>query len=1603
MEPIKQEIINNIFENGDKLITGPILQTVLIDMIDDVNVKDQEILSKTGSWDDAATQIPNLATKAEVTNLSESVARDLENVVDVDLTGYATEQWVESQGYLKEHQDISNLATKTELTEAETNLQGNITSLSESVARDLANVDVDLTGYATETWVQNQGYLTEHQDISGLATKTEVTSLSESVARDLANVPEGVATEAWVQSQDYASKSYVDNAVSSSSVDLTGYATETWVESQGYLTEHQDISNLATKTELNDTKDNIQSDMLILSESMAKTIDDYTAGLITEIQNQDYASKTYVNEAISSSSVDLTGYATEQWVESQGYLKEHQDISNLATKTELTSVSESVQTDISNLATKTELNDTKNNLQGNITSLSESVARDLTGYATEQWVENQGYLKEHQDISGLATKSELTSVSESVQTDITNLSESVARDLTGYATETWVQNQGYLTEHQDISNLATKTELTSVSESVQTDITNLSESVANSAVWKKGTGEDSIVQVIAENNGDYTPLATGKGAIATGLATTASGGASHAEGEGTKALDAWSHAEGLGTKASGRSSHAEGEETVASGVGSHAEGIQTIATNTAEHAQGRYNYTSSNQIFSVGAGEKIGETVTRRNAVSILEVPNSETQVVTASVFVQNVGGYDGTNPTPGTNDLATVVSKVSSIWEKGEGQNSLVQVVTEDRGKPTASGERAIATGYNTYALGMTSHAEGSGTRASGSNSHAEGSGTNAEGESSHAEGEQTFASADYSHAEGYATVALGQHSHTEGYAANTLGSYSHAEGNFTKASGSYSHAEGYITNALGDASHAEGAYTTASGDWSHAEGRYTTASGYYSHAEGHGTTTPGTSSHAEGAYTITLGSFSHAEGAYTTASGDWSHAEGDHTNASGYISHAEGAGTTASGQWSHAEGQNTNASGLASHTEGAGTTALGQYSHAEGDNTVASGSNSHAEGSHTNTSNDYEHAQGRYNYTSSNQIFSIGAGERIVANEGTETETVTETRRNAISVLAVPNSETQITTASVFVQNIGGYDGTNPLPGTNDLATVINNLPSGGGGSSETLWKKGTGQDSMVQKLTGDYEAYTSTATGIGAVAIGTATTASGEGSRAEGDSTTASGYGSHTEGQATAASGQYSHAEGAGTIAANPYEHAQGMFNHSSENQIFSVGAGKGEPYDLEIAERRNAISVLAVKNNSNGSHTASFFVQNIGGYDGTNPTPGTNDLATVINNLSSSVGSSSGGSSSGGSSETLWKKGEGTDSIVQIKSSGIEGALFAPTATGTGAIATGRKTNASGNNSHAEGEFTIASNDYEHAQGIYNHSSKNQIFSIGAGDNNSDRRNAVSVIVANSTSSFFVRNVGGYDGTNPEPGTNDLATVINSLSSGGGSSSGESGDYLPLTGGTLTGDLRVNSSMGVGTGPQGTHCLAVGDSATNTARSHYALAVGENCQVAGAYGGVSLGRENVVDAAFGLATGFRCRTTYMAGYAGGCRSTASANFAFAAGFGAEATRVGQVVLGAYNELDPSGNNESTGSYAVILANGKSSTWHQDRPGSITRSNGLAIKWDGGIDIKYRDSTITLQDKLNEIESKISSGGTGTSTETWTFTLGDGTTVTKNIILG
>lgn len=199
------------------------------------------------------------------------------------LNGYATENWVEGQGYLKEHQDLSDYAKKNEvptlpqfrtingqkITGDTTNIviEGGSGGETITVDSELSATSTNpvqnkaitnalnnkanlsdipsLDGYATENWVLNKKYLTEHQDLTGYAKKSDIPSLT------------GYATQTWVNGQNFAKKSDIPS--------LTGYATYTWVISQNY----------AKKTDI----------------------------------------------------PSVTDYATEEWVEEQGYLKEHQDIS----------------------------------------------------------------------------------------------------------------------------------------------------------------------------------------------------------------------------------------------------------------------------------------------------------------------------------------------------------------------------------------------------------------------------------------------------------------------------------------------------------------------------------------------------------------------------------------------------------------------------------------------------------------------------------------------------------------------------------------------------------------------------------------------------------------------------------------------------------------------------------------------------------------------------------------------------------------------------------------------------------------------------------------------------------------------------------------------------------------------------------------------------------------------------------------------------------------------------------------------------------------------------------------------------------------------------
>ena len=167
----------------------------------------------------------------------------------------------------------------------------------------------------------------------------------------------------------------------------------------------------------------------------------------------------------------------------------------------------------------------------------------------------------------------------------------------------------------------------------------------------------------------------------------------------------------------------------------------------------------------------------------------------------------------------------------------------------------------------------------ASGKYSHAEGEQTETIAEAAHAEGYKTYANGNYSHAEGKSTEAFGQGSHTEGYNENYSASVS--------ARGAGSHIEGYASSqtavyAQNSGIHIEGYTSNSVTRWGYGKG---------AHIEGWNTlTNTGTdAAHVEGYYTIADAAYHHIEGKYNLQDGDamYQHIAGNGTSSNRSNSH--------------------------------------------------------------------------------------------------------------------------------------------------------------------------------------------------------------------------------------------------------------------------------------------------------------------------------------------------------------------------------------------------------------------------------------------------------------------------------------------------------------------------------------------------------------------------------------------------------------------------------------------------------------------------------------------------------------------------------------------
>ena len=162
----------------------------------------------------------------------------LENKPNVDLSNYVTTEQLENKHYLTQHQPLDNLVTKEEL------------STKGYITEEVLNGK----NYLTEDVLNTKNYLTQHQDLSSLVTKQELENkhfLTEhQPLTHLATTSDLEALRNVSVSKSELSKK-LDTTEYNSFKDIV--VTKDELASKGYLTTHQDISNLATKQEVEAT------------------------------------------------------------------------------------------------------------------------------------------------------------------------------------------------------------------------------------------------------------------------------------------------------------------------------------------------------------------------------------------------------------------------------------------------------------------------------------------------------------------------------------------------------------------------------------------------------------------------------------------------------------------------------------------------------------------------------------------------------------------------------------------------------------------------------------------------------------------------------------------------------------------------------------------------------------------------------------------------------------------------------------------------------------------------------------------------------------------------------------------------------------------------------------------------------------------------------------------------------------------------------------------------------------------------------------------------------------------------------------------------------
>ena len=359
-------------------------------------------------------------------------------------------------------------------------------------------VNIDLTGYATIKYVDEQ--INNAQlgggdvNLDGYAKLTDIPTKTSQLTNDnnfITTIPDEYITNDKLNAKGYATETFVTNKISEASlsggeVDLSGYAKKEELHTH----DNKDVLDTISKVDVH-------------RHGNMSTLNSITSYKVSEWNNKsdfsgdynDLTNKPTIPTKTSQLANDnnfLTSvpseYITETELNEKGYLTEHQDISKLALKTELHShVNMAVLSTITN--SKINQWNNKSNFSGSYNDLTNKPTIPKEYVLPEASSETLGGVKVGAGLSitngvlsatggGVADSVEWSNIQNKPNiptktSELTNDNGFLTSIPSEYVTETELNEKGYLTEHQDISKLALKTELHShVNMAVLSTITN---------------------------------------------------------------------------------------------------------------------------------------------------------------------------------------------------------------------------------------------------------------------------------------------------------------------------------------------------------------------------------------------------------------------------------------------------------------------------------------------------------------------------------------------------------------------------------------------------------------------------------------------------------------------------------------------------------------------------------------------------------------------------------------------------------------------------------------------------------------------------------------------------------------------------------------------------------------------------------------------------------------------------------------------------------------------------------------------------------------------------------------------------------------------------